>query len=306
VYLVEVWSPEAEGDSWLLDATFTVSRTSTAPSTDKVRLIVPDSYHPVTADGCLLLSGVTPKTELVLWLHKDGRKRFHSLPVQDGFFTDTLWLDRGPGTYRLVFGYPSDKPEMYWLDLELTVTNECQADLRWLAPSYEVQSDDPMVVKLALEVTQGCETDREKARAVYRWITRNVEYDTEKRELLREGEEVEYLDFGALSALRRRKGVCYDYANLYAALLRASGVRCRVISGDGITSSGSEGHAWNEFWDGQRWVPVDPTWGAGYVDRRGRFHAQPTNDYFDPRGFDDDHVDGEIVSDWYDDEDAAD
>ncbi len=72
--------------------------------------------------------------------------------------------------------------------------------------------------------------------------------------------------FGTYANLiKRKKGDAYDFAVLYAALLRAAGVPCRMISGILIDADKhSRNHWWNEFYiEDFGWVPVDAALGAG-------------------------------------------
>src|SRR6266536_2259565 len=67
--------------------------------------------------------------------------------------------------------------------------------------------------------------------------------------------------------LARRRGVCQDFAHVCCALLRASGVPARYVSGyfapDHLEVGGEavvEGHAWVEAWlPGLGWWALDPT-----------------------------------------------
>jgi transglutaminase-like putative cysteine protease len=67
--------------------------------------------------------------------------------------------------------------------------------------------------------------------------------------------------------LERRRGVCQDFAHVACALLRASGVPARYVSGyfapDPLEVGGQavvEGHAWLEAWlPGLGWWALDPT-----------------------------------------------
>jgi len=72
----------------------------------------------------------------------------------------------------------------------------------------------------------------------------------------------------AAEALATRRGVCQDFAHVFLARVRASGIPARYVSGylhsarDPIigTTEKGESHAWAEAWIGD-WVPVDPTSG---------------------------------------------
>lgn len=68
-----------------------------------------------------------------------------------------------------------------------------------------------------------------------------------------------------LDLISKKRGDAYDFAVLYAALLRAAGVPCRILSGVLIDADKqTRNHWWNEFYiEGFGWVPVDAALGAG-------------------------------------------
>ena len=68
-----------------------------------------------------------------------------------------------------------------------------------------------------------------------------------------------------LDLIKRKRGDAYDFAVLYAALLRAAGIPCRILSGVLIDADKqSKNHWWNEFYiENFGWVPVDAALGAG-------------------------------------------
>ena len=68
-----------------------------------------------------------------------------------------------------------------------------------------------------------------------------------------------------LELIKKKRGDAYDFAVLYAALLRAAGVPCRVLSGIIINADKqTRNHWWNEFYiEGFGWIPVDSALGAG-------------------------------------------
>jgi transglutaminase-like putative cysteine protease len=73
----------------------------------------------------------------------------------------------------------------------------------------------------------------------------------------------------AKDVFERRRGVCRDYATLYAALARAAGVPTRLCAGIVYADGKFFYHAWAESYVG-RWVAFDPTLydakQADYVD----------------------------------------
>jgi transglutaminase-like putative cysteine protease len=74
---------------------------------------------------------------------------------------------------------------------------------------------------------------------------------------------------GAKQLLATGKGECGDYAALFVALSRASGIPSRPVVGYWAESGIDQTHVWAEFYlEGFGWVPVDPTLGQSDAARR--------------------------------------
>ena len=135
---------------------------------------------------------------------------------------------------------------------------------------------------LADWLTGPCRSDEEKARALFRWITQNIDYDVEA---LFSGRA---MSGNAGDALRDKRGVCEGYAGLFMELARASGISAVEISGyakgfgyvAGQSAGPAVNHAWNAVNIGGRWKLLDCTWGAGYVGDDRKFHRS-----FEPHFF---------------------
>lgn len=135
---------------------------------------------------------------------------------------------------------------------------------------------------LAHYLTEPAKNDEEQARAIYRWITANVDYD------------VEGLTAGVCrgrtpeEVLVERKGVCSDYSALFQRLCELSGIEAVVIRGYGkgygynVGSKipKSSNHAWNAVKIEGRWHLVDSTWGAGHLDPKEGFVQRFEEFYF--------------------------
>jgi hypothetical protein len=67
-----------------------------------------------------------------------------------------------------------------------------------------------------------------------------------------------------------RTGICEDYAELEASLLKSIGIRAETVLGSVPESSTStdlantsgDNHEWVQAWDGEKWVVADPTWSS--------------------------------------------
>ena len=128
-------------------------------------------------------------------------------------------------------------------------------------------SAEATVESLAAYLIEPAENDREKARAIFRWITENIDYNVEV--FFKGGT-------GATNSedvLKSRKSVCYGYSDIFLSLAREAGLEAVRISGygkgygylPGKNFSGPANHAWNAVKINGSWYLMDSTWGAGYV-----------------------------------------
>ncbi len=137
--------------------------------------------------------------------------------------------------------------------------------------------------RLAAYFSQVAETDAEKARAIYRWITDRIRYDTDA------------FFSGNLSAvvssdvLRSRKAVCSGYVVLFRDIAEYMGLQTEIITGHSkgygfdaraITAL-ADNHAWIAAKIEGEWQLIDPTWGAGFIPSDSReFVRNFTEHYF--------------------------
>src|SRR5699024_7063520 len=99
-------------------------------------------------------------------------------------------------------------------------------DKRDILPSRGIQSDDPIIIKQAEKLTAGIEGEREKAKAIYEFVSKHVEYDVEKFK-----EDIFHPDDSAIDTLDLGSGICQDYTFLAVALLRSADIESRYVEG---------------------------------------------------------------------------
>ena len=109
---------------------------------------------------------------------------------------------------------------------------------------------DTQTEELADEICAGCDTDAEKVQAIYSWIIHNFEYDYNYHAI------IQY--FNVRQTLHTRKGVCYDFSNLFAALCRSQNIPCYVVDGTPYDRSLAN-HTWNRVYYNNTWWDVDVT-----------------------------------------------
>jgi hypothetical protein len=119
------------------------------------------------------------------------------------------------------------------------------------------------VASLAAYLAKPAKNDKEKARAVYRWVTDRIAYDADAFYAGRRP------DGAPEAVLKSRKAICTGFATLFQALCVEAGVEAVIVSGKAKGARREEGddtavpHGWNAVKLGGDWHLVDATWGAG-------------------------------------------
>ncbi|MDB4895258.1 MAG: transglutaminase protein, partial [Firmicutes bacterium] len=237
------------------------------------------AIDPSTAGTKLLLSGTVGKVDpdfpyVLAVTHFGNLEATYRVPIKDGQFREDLHLRFGAGSYAVVLYTQVANTQLTEL-VRFTVTTSSAKDERDLLPSASIESDNAQIMALASELAGG-KSAMEAGKAVFEWTARNVRYDRDKAASWRVDP-----DEGAERTLRTRTGVCRDYAALAVALLRAAGVKSHIVTGRAGSGYDVAGHAWVEFYNGDRWVEMDPTFASGVVSGTGfvpRYDAR----YFDP------------------------
>jgi hypothetical protein len=123
---------------------------------------------------------------------------------------------------------------------------------------------DIRTVELADEFCADRNTDEDKVKAIYEWITHNFEYDYECEPI------IQY--FNVRKTLNTRKGICYDFAHLFAALCRSQNIPCYVVDGTKIDDANYH-HTWNRVYFNDSWWNVDVTFDAIQIQRKNKLYG---------------------------------
>lgn len=115
---------------------------------------------------------------------------------------------------------------------------------------------------LSAKLTANRKDPKAKAKALYEWEIHHITYDWKKYD--------DYVYHGKwdsqspLQTLQTGKGVCADYALLYADLAHAARLTVQIDEGMGGSGASLGSHAWNQIFlpSSQHWIMVDTTWGA--------------------------------------------
>ncbi len=145
--------------------------------------------------------------------------------------------------------------------------------------SYATQADslipssDEAIIALEKQITGREKNPYKKAKLIYDYMINNY---TLLKKLRKGGADSRDL-------VAKKRGDAFDYAVIYAALLRASGIPCfmdaGILIGQDLTT---QAHWWNEFYiENFGWIPVDISLGAGLEYKAwGDFEAAPRDYYF--------------------------
>ena len=145
-----------------------------------------------------------------------------------------------------------------------------------------VRSNDT-IDNFARKLVSKAKNDDEKAKILYEWIGRNIEYDDEKaKRILNNDFKVKS---GAIVAFNERKGICFDYSCLYIAMCRAVGLDVRLITGEGFNGISWVSHAWNQVYVNNQWINVDTTFYKG-------------GNYYNSSRFNMDHRNASVEAEW--------
>lgn len=145
--------------------------------------------------------------------------------------------------------------------------------------------------EISRHLTRNCNSEKEKVRAIFIWISHNIKYDVAALKLKRNfSSDSETLE----EVLRKREGVCYDYSFLFNAMCKEVGIKSYIVSGftkDHTNKIADLSHAWNLVIIDSSYFFIDVTWAAGYVSDE-KFFPQFSNKYFlvKPKEFIKDHM----------------
>ena len=113
-------------------------------------------------------------------------------------------------------------------------------------------------------------SENDKVRAAFYWVASNIRYDIEN---------IESIDYKEISqdkiknTVLTKKGVCIHYTEVFNDIAQKVGVKSYPIYG--YTKQNGKidvlSHAWCAARIDNVWWLFDPTWGAGYIDKKKFF-----------------------------------
>ncbi len=164
---------------------------------------------------------------------------------------ETFPLQMGGGTYQVtVFEQVrgSQYAQLYAKKIKADIADEFSYAL--YPNQYVNYNASSRTVAKAGELCRGLSDDAAKTKAIIDYVVGTVLYDHIKAKTVENG----YLP-DVDSTLSDKKGICFDYAALVACMLRAEGIKCKLVIG----YADKYYHSWNDVLLGGKWVQYDTT-----------------------------------------------
>ena len=161
---------------------------------------------------------------------------------------------------------------------------------------------------LSYNLTNSLTSDVEKFRAIYTWVSTNIENDywsyvknkRKRRQFQNDSVALENWNTSFRKKvfqklLKEKKTLCTGYAYLVRELANMSDIECEVIDGYGKTTTTNideqnsiPNHSWNAVKLNDKWYLSDATWSSGFFNiDKNEFISEYNDGYFlaDPKLF---------------------
>ena len=157
-------------------------------------------------------------------------------------YTISLYENIGGTAYRRIASK--------WIDVELE-----NSFSPYLISTTEISfSEEDEVCTTADSICKDLSDTGDIVRALYKFVRSNVKYDYKLASDITDG-VIKIHRPDPVSVLSSGKGVCYDFAVLFAAMCRSQDIPCFIEKG----YFGSTYHAWNRVYINEKWYGVDLT-----------------------------------------------
>lgn len=187
-------------------------------------------------------------------LRNDGTAESFPLQFGNGEYNVAVLENISGNNYRYIF----KETVSLQLDNQLTVYLASIQNINW--------DGDDAAIKKAAELTKGLKSDNQKIEAIYEFVVSNIKYDYKKASSLASG-YVPDID----QIILDKKGICYDFASTFAAMLRSQGIPTKLIKG--YTPNAVGYHAWNEVYNTStgKWMVIDTTYDSQLKQLKAKY-----------------------------------
>ena len=220
--------------------------------------VIIDASH--TDQGYVMIRCEASEKRLKARIATSAQTYYYDLPGGEGYSVFPLQMGDGSYTVRVMEQVENDLYALrFGVEIEVSLADET---VPFLYPNQYVWYDaSTRTVQKARELANGLQSQTEIAKALYEYVVKHMTYDTNKAQTVQKG-YIPNVD----EALASGTGICFDYATLLAAMLRAEGIPTRMLIGT-VTPENLY-HSWNSVFLEGKWVWMDPTLdGTGHKER---------------------------------------
>ncbi|WP_019850143.1 transglutaminase family protein [Desulfitobacterium sp. PCE1] len=177
-------------------------------------------------------------------INSSGKTESYPLQFGDGTYKISLLANTSGNSYKLIASKS--------VDVKITNPNSV-----YLTSIQTINWNvDSKAVAKAAELTKDIDDLGKKATVLWDYMVKNNSYDYNKLATL----STDYLPV-IDQTLAEKKGICYDFSSLYAAMLRSQGKPAKLVKGYAPKNAAGY-HAWNEVYDESKgqWIVIDTTY----------------------------------------------
>ncbi len=196
-------------------------------------------------------------------LNTSGRTESFPLQMGSGEYKVTVLENTSGNSYQIV---GSTKVNAQMEDEKSVYLGSVQ-NINW--------NNSNLSIQYAVQLTSGTSDLEEKAKILYKHMAYNYAYDYNKLSSL----PSTYLP-SIDSTYKSKKGICYDFSSLYAAMLRSQGIYAKLVKG--YTPNATGYHAWNEVYDSKakKWLIIDTTYDLQVIPKNKKVSmSKSSSDY---------------------------
>ncbi len=225
------------------------------------------------ADGYFMVQYNGDNQNVIMQVGKDGYQNYQFYLTKST--VDTFPLTYGDGTYTVTV-YENQDPngqgdkysQLFSGSFDAAISDEY---LPYLYPNQYVNfNDQSQAVAFGSQLVADATSELDAIYMVFDYLAKNISYDYDKATTLQSGVLPDYLP-NIDETLSTKKGICFDFASLMAAILRTQRIPTQLVTG---MVNNSVNHAWvavhtNETgkvfditFDGSQWKMMDPTLAA--------------------------------------------
>ncbi len=189
-------------------------------------------------------------SKLKVMVEKGGERYTYDLKGDNSYQSYPLQL--GDGTYKIsIMENIGGKQYKYVLSKEVEIKSSNPND-KYLTSVQMINWNTSMAPIKKAKSLAGGGSDKQKVSKIYNYIVNNIRYDS----------SITSLPSGYIPSLNKtyssKKGICYDFASLFAGMLRSVGVPTKLVKGQSSNVKGY--HAWNEVYVDGSWHIVDTSY----------------------------------------------